>query len=116
MMRSGSECACGRWQQLKCEVCFCSDPDGHVAAEGEEEPELSGAVRPTAGVLSGVRHGEDQHACLCEAGSPGHNLLSVSDPGGRSGLWSLCPVQPRHPSAAGVSSSHQHVRLLPGRK
>lgn len=34
------------------------DSDGHVAAEGEEEPELSGAVRPSAGFLFGVRHGE----------------------------------------------------------
>lgn len=38
-----------------------SDSDGHVSSEGEEEPELSGAVCPTAGVLSGVGHGEDTH-------------------------------------------------------
>lgn len=41
------------------EMSLCSDSDGHVASEGEEEPELSGAVCPAAGVLSGDRHGED---------------------------------------------------------
>ena len=44
---------------------FSSDSDGHVAPEGEEEPELSGAVCPTAGVLSRVGHGEDTRTSLC---------------------------------------------------
>lgn len=36
-----------------------SGPDRHVPAEGEEDAELSGALRPSAGVLSGVGHGEE---------------------------------------------------------
>lgn len=36
----------------------CPGSDRHVPAEGEEDAELSGAVRPSAGVLSGVGHGE----------------------------------------------------------
>lgn len=39
-------------------VVSSSDSDGHVSSEGEAEPELSGTVCPTAGFLSGVRHGE----------------------------------------------------------
>lgn len=36
----------------------CSDPQRHVTPEGEEEPELSGAVCPAACVLPGVWYGE----------------------------------------------------------
>lgn len=39
-------------------VVSSSDSEGHVSSEGEAEPELSGTVCPTAGFLSGVRHGE----------------------------------------------------------
>lgn len=39
-------------------VVSSSDSDGHVSPEGEAEPELPGALRPTAGFLSGVGHGE----------------------------------------------------------
>lgn len=39
-------------------VVSSSDSDGHVSSEGEAESELSGTVCPTAGFLSGVRHGE----------------------------------------------------------
>lgn len=47
---------------------LCPGSDRHVPAEGEEDAELSGAVCPSAGVLSGVGHGERLHE---------NNLLSL---------------------------------------
>lgn len=98
-------------------------PDRHVPAEGEEDAELSGALRPSAGVLPGVGHGEEN----VWIGRTSHDVLSVfphvelvlsvaasavSDSGGRLHFWSLHG----HSGPAGLSSGHQHIRLLSGKK
>lgn len=43
-------------------------------------------------------------------------LLLLADTGGGSSLRCFHPVQRRHSGPAGISSSHQHIRLLSGNK
>lgn len=79
---------------------LCSDSDGHVASEGEEEPELSGAVCSTAGVLSGVWYGEDKHAriCLSVAVRTLVNIMSLLNPHPNHTLHNLMSDQNLYPN------------------
>lgn len=93
-------------------------PDRHVPAEGEEDAELSGALRPSAGVLSGVGHGEETSCVMpCDVLSvfPTFNYFCLSLPllcqtqedGSTSGPFMVTPALQAFPRVTNTYGSYQ---------